>query len=349
MTQMRKSMPVVDWPIVDHEMWDDLVRAGGLFDDHGALSRLRPSTMRNLTQSWGRFLEWLRLHDPASLTEPPIDRATLPRILAWLEAECNLSPTSRLMFFSGVLRLLCAAAPESDWSAHRRIKIGLGRLAGRGDLSRKAGRILDSRVLLEAALRHAGSELGQEATALQRAKRLRDAAMVALLAMMPIRHRAFARLQLGASLIVNNQTLTILLPGELTKTGTLWEAELPEPAAGLLRRYLSDARPYLLARNDKGHDMLWACDNGNPMSYSYVGRRIPQITQVLTGKAIPPHFFRDAAATTLARTSQKAAQLISPVLGHADCRTAARHYIHAGTIEASRDFAALLRQLKKEK
>ena len=158
MTQMRKSMPVVDWPIVDHEMWDDLVRAGGLFDDQGALSRLRPSTMRNLTQSWGRFLEWLRLHDPASLTEPPIDRATLPRIRAWLEAECNLSPTSRLMFFSGVLRLLCAAAPESDWSAHRRIKIGLSRLAGRGDLSRKAGRILDSRVLLEAALRQGLSE-----------------------------------------------------------------------------------------------------------------------------------------------------------------------------------------------
>ena len=180
-------------------------------------------------------------------------------------------------------------------------------------------------------------------------KELRDAAMVALLAMMPIRHRAFAGLQLGASLIIDNQTLTILLPGELTKTGTLWEAELPEPAAGLLRRYLSDARPYLLARNDKVHDMLWACDNGDPMSYSYVGRRIPQITQVLTGKAIPPHFFRDAAATTLARTSPKAAQLISPVLGHADSRTAERHYIHAGTIEASRDFAALLRQLKKEK
>lgn len=348
MTQARQSMPIAEWPLADREMHEGLLQTGGLFDDRGALSHLRSSTVRILTQSWGRFLKWLWVNDPAALAEPPVGRATLPRIRAWLEAERDLSPTSRLMFFTGVLRLLCAAAPEADWSAHRRMKSGLVRLAGRGDPSRKAGRILDTRVLLEAALRYAGSELGQEATALQRAKRLRDAAMVALLAMMPIRHRAFAGLQLGASLIVDNQTLTILLPGELTKTGTLWEAELPEPAAGLLRRYLSEARPYLLARNDKVHDMLWACDNGDPMSYSYVGRRIPQITQALTGKAIPPHFFRDAVATTLARTSPKAARLISPVLGHANSRTAEQHYIHAGTIEASRDFSALLRQLKKD-
>lgn len=348
MIRARQTMPMAEWPMSDRELLAAMRHTGGLFDDQGELSRLRSSTVRILTQSWGRFLEWLQMNDPAALTEPPITRATLPRLRAWLEDEHHLRPTSRLIFFTGVLRLLCAAAPEADWSAHRRIKAGLSRVAGQGDRSRKAGRILDCRVLLDAALHHAGPELDLVTTALQRAKRLRDAAMVAMLAIMPIRHRAFAGLQIGTSLIVDKQTLTIILPDELTKTGKHWESELPEPAAGLLRRYLSDARPYLLARNDKVHDMLWACNNGDPMSYSYVGRRIPQTTLALTGKAIPPHFFRDAVATTLARTSAKAARLISPVLGHANSRTAEQHYIHAGTIEASRDFSALLRQLKKD-
>lgn len=348
MTCKRMSMPITEWPATDRALLEALRQTGGLFDDPGELAHLRLSSMPILIQSWGRFLEWLRLNDPVGLAEPPVDRATLPRLRAWLAAESDLRPTSRLMFFAGVLRLLQAAAPDEDWSGHRRVKAELVRLAGRGDPARKAGRTLDSRVLLEAALRHAGPELDREPTALQRAKRLRDAAMVALLAMMPIRHRAFAALQLGTSVRVEARGLTIMLSDELTKTSRHWEADIPEPAAALLRRYLSEARPFLLARGGKQHDMLWAGNAGAPMSYSYVGRRIPQITQALTGVAIPPHFFRDAAATILARSSRQAAQLIRPVLGHATARTAERHYIHAGSIEASRDFAALLRQLKKD-
>ena len=348
MTRKRMSMPITEWPAADRALLEALRQTGGLFDDPGELAHLRLSSMLILTRPWGRFLEWLRLNEPAALAEPPVGRTTLPRLRAWVKAEDDLRPSSRLMFFNGVLRLLCAAAPDEDWSAYRRVKAGLEWLAGRGDPSRKAGRILDSRVLLEAALRHAGPELDLEPTALQRAKRLRDAAMVALLAMMPIRHRAFAALQLGVSVMVDARGLTIILSDELTKSARHWEADIPEPAAGLLRRYLSEARPFLLARRGKQHEMVWACDNGDPMSYSYVGRRVPQITEALTGVPIPPHFFRDAAATTLARSSRQAAQLIRPVLGNATTRTSERHYIHAGTIEASRDFATLLRQLKKD-
>ena len=349
MMQVRMSMPVAEWPAADRAMLDALRHPGGLFDDDGALAHLRESSMRNLIRSWGRFLEWLRLHDLPALDEQPVARATLPRLRTWLDSQGDLRPTSRLMFFTGVLRLLCATAPEVDWSAHRRVKAGLVRVAGRGDPNRKAGRILDSRVLLEAALRHAGPQADLEPTELQRAKRRRDGTMVALLAMVPIRHRAFSGLQLGTSLLVGPKSLTISLPGGLTKNGAPWETEVPEPAAGLLRRYLDEVRPYLLERRAKRHDMLWACDNGDPMSYSYVGGKIPQTTLRLTGKSIPPHFFRDAAATTLARTSAQAAHLIRPVLGHAKFKTAEQHYIHARSIEACGAFAVVLLQLKREK
>jgi site-specific recombinase XerD len=253
------------------------------------------------------------------------------------------------MFFKGVLKLLLIAAPKADWSAHRRVQSKLAKAAGRGDPARKAGRILSSRVLLSAALRHAGPGLELEPTPLQRAKRLRDATMVALLAVMPMRHRALTGLSIGTSLLVSRRNLTVALPGELTKNGKPWEADVPEPVATLLRRYLEEARPFLLKRGGKRHDAVWACDNGDPMSYSYVGLRVPKVTYALTGKKIPPHFFRDAAATTLSRESPDAARLITPVLAHSDIRTAEQHYIQADMIKACNDYAAVLRRLKKGK
>ncbi len=90
--RMRMSMPMTKWPDADRMMVEALRRKGGLFDDDGGLADLRASSMTILTQSWGRFLEWLRLNEPAALAEPPIGRATLPRLRAWLEAEDDLRP-----------------------------------------------------------------------------------------------------------------------------------------------------------------------------------------------------------------------------------------------------------------
>jgi integrase len=59
------------------------------------------------------------------------------------------------------------------------------------------------------------------------------------------------------------------------------------------------------------------------------------------------HLFRDAAATTLARILPESARLIRPVLAHSGFQTAERHYIHAQTIEAGRDYAAVVQRLKK--
>jgi integrase len=349
MMRVRMSMPIAEWPDADRRMLEAMRHKGGLFDDGGELAHLRDSSLRMLTRPWGRWLEWLRLNDPAALAEAPVARATMPRLRAWLESQHHLRPTSRHMFFTGVLKLLRIAAPEADWSAHRRVESKLAKAAGRGDPSRKAGRILSSRVLLSAALRHAEPGLELEPTPLQRAKRLRDATMVALLAVMPMRHRALTGLSIGTSLLVGPQTLTVALPGELTKNGEPWEGNVDEPVAILLRRYLEEARPFLLERGGKWHDAVWACSNGNPMSYSYVGRKVSEVTFALTGKKIPPHFFRDAAATTLSRESTRAARLIVPVLAHSDIRTAEQHYNHAGMIEACDDYAALLKRLRKGK
>ncbi len=74
--------------------------------------------------------------------------------------------------------------------------------------------------------------------------------------------------------------------------------------------------------------------------------RVGNLTLELTGKRVPPHFFRDAAATTLARVSPDAVKLIRPVLAHSGFKTAERHYIHAQTIDAGRRYAEVVRKVK---
>lgn len=340
---------MAEWPAADQALWKALRQKGDPFDDRGALAHLRESSARMYSRAYARWLEWLRLADPDALAEPPVGRATLPRLRAWLEDMGSLLPTSRAMYFSGVQRMLAVAAPDADWSAHARVQKGLERAAGRGDPARKAGRILSARVLLEAGLRHAGPDAEAAPTPLQRAVRQRDGTMVALLAMMPVRHHAFACLEIGTSLRIDGAVLTVVLPEELTKSGVPWEGDVAEPAAGLLRRYIEETRPFLMRRARERHDILWVGNHGDPMSYAYVGRRIPDITARLTGVRIPPHFFRDSAATTLSRESPGAAGIIAPVLAHAGSGMAERHYIHASSIEAGRAYAALLRKLRRKR
>ncbi|MGB3626835.1 MAG: tyrosine-type recombinase/integrase, partial [Henriciella sp.] len=226
------------------------------------------------------------------------------------------------------------------------LKSRLKHAAGRGDPSRKQGRILSTLSLLDAA-----TMLGDEARmwpegSLFRATGLRDAAMVALLALLPMRRRALASLRLGESILVGDDRITVALSGALTKTGVPWEADVPPQSDPFLRAYLAEARPVLAARGRGKDTSLWLDRTGKRMSENYLGSRIGGATLRMTGVRVPPHFFRDSAATTLVRISPEAAKLISSVLGHKGPGTAERHYIHAQSIEAGRDYAALIASRK---
>lgn len=172
--------------------------------------------------------------------------------------------------------------------------------------------------------------------------------MIAILALIPIRRRAFVGLQIGESLLVDDDKIVIALSEELTKTGIYWETEVPQLLTPLLRLYLTEVRPWLMSRGKFTHDTLWVNIFGQPIQANYAGMRIGNVTKKLTGVRVSPHLFRDAAATTLSRISPQSASLIKPILAHSGFATAERHYIKAGTIEAGRSYAALMSKLKKD-
>lgn len=343
---MSLVQPRDQWPVGDQRMWEALCRDAGPLDDPGDLAHLRGTSRATLAIRYGRWMQWLATTDSDSLSLPPADRATLPRLQDWLADLAHTAPMSRLMFVDGVLRVLQGVEPERDWKAQRRLLAVLKRAAGRGDPKRKHGRVLSSGVLLKAGLDLAGPMADEASTPLNAMMKRRDGAMIALLSLLPMRRRSFCELTLGQSILISDSAILICLSEEMTKTGVPWEVAVPPQVEPLLRRYISEVRPALMARGKRRHDRLWVCKKGEMFEENYLGQRIGGLTLSLTGKRIPPHFFRDAAATTLARMSPEAARLIRPVLAHSGFRTAERHYIHAQTIEAGRDYADVVKKLK---
>jgi integrase len=328
-------------------MWDDLRKDAGPLDHPGGLAHVRQTTITSLEVRYARWMMWLTTSEPAALHLPPATRATLSRLQSWLGALAHTRPMTRLAYIDGVLRILRAADPDQDWTMQKRLNKSLKRAAGRGDPTRKQGRILATSLLLKTGLAHADVDSVAVPTALKWMIRQRDGMMIALLALLPIRRRSFCELALGQSVHVTADEIIISLSEDMTKTGVSWEAAVPPQVEAGLRRYIADVRPALLARRGAHHDILWVGKRGEIMGQDYIGSRIGDVTLKLTGKRVSPHLFRDAAATTLARISSESARLIRPVLAHSGSRTAERHYIHARTIEAGRDYASLITRLKK--
>ena len=343
---MSLVQPRHKWPAVDQRMWEVLCRDAGPLDQPGDLAHLRGTSRATLEIRYGRWMQWLATTDSDALSLPPADRATLPRLQDWLADLVHTAPMSRLMFVDGVLRVLKGFQPERDWKPQSRLLASLKRSAGLGDPKRKQGRVLSSSVLLLAGRNLAGPMADQASTPLNAMMKRRDGAMIALLSLLPMRRRSFCELTLGQSILVSKSGILISLSEEMTKTGVPWEVAVPPQVEPLLRRYIAEVRPALMARGHQRHDRLWVCKKGEAFQADYLGMRIGGLTLALTGKRIPPHFFRDAAATTLARMSPEAARLIRPVLAHSGFRTAERHYVHAQTIEAGRDYADVVRKLK---
>lgn len=341
------TLPVEQWPAADRQMWDALFREGSPLDDRGPLAHVRPTTRRSLEPRYGRWLMWLGTAIPAALSLPPADRVDRANLIAWLEDLTNTAPMTQRSFVDGVLRIAIALAPDRDWTPERALQRGLRARANRDYGSRKRGRILSSAILFDAGKRLVEEEAPQVTSPLFRATALRDGAMIGLLALMPMRRRAFAGLRIGVSFLRHGDGYTIALPGSLTKSGLPWEADVPEPAAALLRIYLRDARPLLAARAGHFDDHLWIGRKGRKFGEDYLRTLISDGVERITGIPVGPHLFRDAAATTLARESPNASTLIRPILAHTSDRTAEKHYIHATSIDAGRSYAEVIRRAKK--
>lgn len=342
----RIALPLEAWPDPDQAMWAALIRPGSPLDDRGALAHLKTISREGLASRYGLWLAWLTQAQPETLEEAPLERTTPERLQDWLDALPHLTPFSRRTLVDGVVRIVGAAWPDENWDRHNRLRQTLRRTASRVPSARKQGRVLSSSVLLQLGLDLAGPCAEDASTELRMMQHRRDGTMIAFLALLPMRRRAFSELALGKSVFVETDRILISLSEKMTKTGKPWEAAVPSVIEPLLRSYIAEVRPWLLRNQRVDRASLWLTDKGSPYDPTYLGARIGRITLAHLGVRVSPHLFRDAAATSLVRMSPENARLVRPLLGHSSFDTAERHYIHAQALEAGRDYAAVLDGLK---
>ena len=125
--------------------------------------------------------------------------------------------------------------------------------------------------------------------------------MIALLAHRPVRIKNFAAIRLGRQLVLQGERYWLVFAAEETKTGQPWEAVFPEALLPYLARYLDHHRPVLL-RGERGTepadiDALWVSEVGTQLELGALATRIRKHTDRAFGVSLPPHWFRDAAAT----------------------------------------------------
>ncbi|HMD55273.1 MAG TPA: tyrosine-type recombinase/integrase [Phycisphaerae bacterium] len=175
--------------------------------------------------------------------------------------------------------------------------------------------------------------------------------LIALLALVPLRRRNLAGLQLGRNMIDVNGTSLIALDASETKTHAPIEIAWPEELAAPLVAYLTIHRPLLSSLDGRWSKTidgaLWVSSHGSPLTEMAIYLRVRQHTEDAFGVAINPHLFRDAAATTLAIADPENVRVAAPLLGHRTFATTERYYQQAKSFEAHRQYIAAL--FKKNK
>ena len=65
------------------------------------------------------------------------------------------------------------------------------------------------------------------------------------------------------------------------------------------------------------------------------------------GHMINPHLFRDSAATSIAVEDPESTHITRSILGHDTLRTSERHYNHAQSLEALRQYQHRILELRR--
>jgi len=310
-----------------------------------------PASWRKAEVGYGRWLRWLTLHHPEQLALPPADRLTEAHLRGWNSTlAATLAPMSQLSLVEDVTRAMSILAPKLKPSSP------LTRLHANLRSSATPSRNKRERLVMADVLRDLGRDMMTQALSKnswsdrRRAVAFRDGLAISLLVYRPFRLKNFANLRLGHELVQSAGKWHLVLPREDTKNNRPHEARFPKALLGDLATYLERFRPILLAGEagctPSSTDALWVSETGTAWESGALSRRIADLTEARLNRRIPPHWFRDVAATTIAIEAPRNIADAHLLLGHATPQTTQKHYIQAQSLQAGAKFqAAMLERL----
>jgi site-specific recombinase XerD len=130
-------------------------------------------------------------------------------------------------------------------------------------------------------------------------------------------------------------------PGNLD---TADQRPVPDYLEDAVKLYLTESRPVLIGSRPATNSLWISSRTGRRYTTKNLGTRISNITLETVGVDVSPHLFRTAAATTAACYGTDMPYLASAVLSHTNSRDTEEHYIRTTTLNAAKDYAAILRR-----
>jgi integrase/recombinase XerD len=343
--QGRRLLPIAplqqpDWPEMDQRTYAAARWADDPLEDPGPAAHWAASTAAVTALAYGQWLAWLASEGELDPEAPPAGRVTRDRARRYRDwLGLVLAPSSVATMITRLHEALRVMAPGAELGWLRAGATRLNRQAV--PASSKLPRLVESDRLLEAGMAMMAQATDRPGAPRARALRYRDGLLIAFLALRPVRLANLAAMSLDQHLEFDGEGVRVqFAAAEVKNRRPLefpWPAVLLEP----LRIYLEVHRPVLLDGADT--PILWLGRLG-PLTLYGVKQAIPAAVKRELGIAIPPHFFRDCAATTVATRDPEHARIIASILGHARQDTAERYYNHAQTLTAGRALQEIVRR-----
>jgi integrase len=186
----------------------------------------------------------------------------------------------------------------------------------------------------------------------RRAVHFRDGLMIALLAARPLRLKNFASIVLGVHLVQKSGGWWLQFPAHRMKAKRPYEVTFPAALVPELEHYLAVYRKVLLAGEtgqlSPSTDALWVSEVGTMLESGALASRIRKHTKEDFGASLPPHWFRDAAATSIAVEDPRHVGDAHHILGNTLAMTE-KYYNQAHGLEASRRHNSVLATLRNDR
>jgi site-specific recombinase XerD len=248
MPHPRRAIPLDQWPETDRPLWKKATLDADPLFEPGAASRWRPKTLHTVITRYGLWLAWLAEMGLLDPTASPSARATsehLARYVRYLQARGIASVT-----IAGYIRDLREAIRVMEPEANlANITDLLVRLDAMAEPSRnKRLRVVSSALLFEAGIREMERLHKRRPSRDLRhhAAKYRDALIIALLALRPIRLENLSAIEIDRHLMRIEHLYWCRFATTETKEKRRLEFPLPEPLTPWMELYLQVYRPLLL-------------------------------------------------------------------------------------------------------
>jgi integrase/recombinase XerD len=322
------------WPANDRAIYDKAMSTHrSMLTDKRTLSDLREATRANDMYGYGTWLNFLGQHDLLAEETPPCDRINANLVHGYVAAleVADLADKSIVMYLSGTYRTLKAMYPERDWcwlyqlvamvGANAEPVIDKYGLPSIGELFRYG---LD-------LIRNA--ELVNTYSPLSRALAARNSLMFTLLACRPMmRSKNLRGLAFGVHLKREGAHYRLALDHTDRKGKRSVGAPLPNFLTPIIDRYDKEYLPVFLksAKVVPAVRHLWVSQSGEVLDRSMITMIFGALTKARFGRHIPPHQFRNAAATSYAYYAPEHIHDLMHVLDHASSEMSEQYVWMAG-------------------